>query len=124
MLVADAHSAVLVWRFSHCAERFAGTVSRATDVYSFGIVLWEMVTGAKPFAGMSAGDIMQAVKAGKRPPWPTDCLPELVALGQACMHHEPSKRPTFDQVRGKSSSSSSAIASWAHGCGAPRPAVA
>ena len=31
---------------------FGGHISKATDIYSFGIVLWEMVTGLQPYKGI------------------------------------------------------------------------
>ena len=33
----------------------AGRVSRAADVWAFAVLAWELVVGAKPFAGWSVG---------------------------------------------------------------------
>ena len=33
-----------------------GRCSKASDVYAFGILLWEVATGGKAFAGVSLGN--------------------------------------------------------------------
>ena len=47
-----------------------GKVTKSADVYAFGVILWEMFTGERPFAGMRQAQIVQAVMsatAGKPP---------------------------------------------------------
>lgn len=50
------------------------------DVYSFGIVLWELLTQEEPYKGQytSFEDLVDAVtKKGKRPDIPAECPPKL-----------------------------------------------
>ena len=69
------------------------------QVYSFGVVLWEMITQQSPFAGMAAYQVVEAVvQQGERPPWPEDLSPTfapLVALAEQCWQTERQLRPAF-----------------------------
>lgn len=38
-----------------------GKLSKAADVYAFGILVWEMVTGERAWAGMSHTQVLSAV---------------------------------------------------------------
>ena len=69
------------------------------DVYSFGIILWEMLTGECPYEGMSAIQCALAVlNRDLRPDVPQWCPPALSALIQACWDKNPDRRPSFAQI--------------------------
>uniref|UniRef100_A0A8C0IVG1 Receptor-interacting serine/threonine-protein kinase 4 n=1 Tax=Chelonoidis abingdonii TaxID=106734 RepID=A0A8C0IVG1_CHEAB len=76
------------------------------DVYSFSIVIWGVLTQKKPFAEENnILHIMVKVIKGHRPELPAisksrprSCN-NLIKLMQKCWQDDPSKRPTFQEVR-------------------------
>lgn len=77
-----------------------GASSYASDVYSFGIVVWEVLSREVPWAGVS--DIQDLYRLvffqDTRPEVPAGAAHDLAAVARACWVAEPSKRPTFKQV--------------------------
>ncbi|XP_068665266.1 serine/threonine/tyrosine-protein kinase HT1-like [Aristolochia californica] len=73
--------------------------SRNVDVYSFGLLLWELVAGTIPYEEMTPIQAAFAVvNKNLRPPIPLHCPPALQALIEQCWAHNPEKRPEFWQI--------------------------
>ncbi|KAJ4976541.1 hypothetical protein NE237_001647 [Protea cynaroides] len=72
---------------------------RKVDVYSFGLILWEMVAGTIPYEGMIPVQVAYAVvNKNLRPDIPPNCPPALRALIEQCWAQKPENRPEFWQI--------------------------
>ncbi len=73
----------------------AGTVDARSDVFSFGAMLYEMVTGVRAFAGASAADTLSAVLRAQPKP-PTALVPgvptDLEKVVLRCLRKDPERR--------------------------------
>lgn len=75
------------------------TETSMSNVYSFGMVLWEMVTGEIAYSAYSPVQAAVGIAAcGLRPDIPKDCPQILRALMMKCWNNCPEKRPQFSDI--------------------------
>ncbi|KAL7849633.1 hypothetical protein SRHO_G00189820 [Serrasalmus rhombeus] len=73
--------------------------SSASDVWSFGIVMWEVMSfGERPYWDMGNQDVIKAIEDGFRLPAPLNCPPSLHQLMLDCWQKERTERPSFAQI--------------------------
>ncbi|XP_016365402.1 ephrin type-A receptor 10 isoform X3 [Sinocyclocheilus rhinocerous] len=73
--------------------------SSASDVWSFGIVMWEVMSfGERPYWDMGNQDVIKAIEDGFRLPAPVNCPPSLHQLMLDCWQKERTERPTFTLI--------------------------
>uniref|UniRef100_A0AAY4C3M6 receptor protein-tyrosine kinase n=1 Tax=Denticeps clupeoides TaxID=299321 RepID=A0AAY4C3M6_9TELE len=71
----------------------------ASDVWSFGIVMWEvMAFGERPYWDMSNHEVMKAINETFRLPAPMDCPSAVYQLMLQCWQHDRTKRPRFTDI--------------------------
>ncbi|KAH9519997.1 hypothetical protein Btru_071432 [Bulinus truncatus] len=79
---------------------YAQIYTTKSDVWSYGIVLWEVVTlGASPYPGIPPERLFPLLSTGYRMDRPEDCPDELYAIMQKCWKAEPENRPHFSTLR-------------------------
>uniref|UniRef100_A0A8C0QMQ5 Tyrosine-protein kinase n=1 Tax=Chelonoidis abingdonii TaxID=106734 RepID=A0A8C0QMQ5_CHEAB len=77
-----------------------GTFTIKSDVWSFGILLTEIVTyGRIPYPGMTNPEVIQNLERGYRMPQPDNCPEELYTLMMHCWKESPEERPTFEYMK-------------------------
>ena len=72
-----------------------------TDVYSFGIVCSEILTGMAPFPDVQLRKLYSLITDARnplRPELPESCPKSLATLIQECWHTDPVRRPPFTEI--------------------------
>eukprot|EP01130_Rhizamoeba_saxonica_P013825 TRINITY_DN5942_c0_g1_i1.p1 TRINITY_DN5942_c0_g1~~TRINITY_DN5942_c0_g1_i1.p1 ORF type:complete len:739 (+),score=139.65 TRINITY_DN5942_c0_g1_i1:112-2217(+) len=80
-------------------EIFSGEgYTRKADVYSYGIVIWEILTQNEPYHGKNKPEIILGVQEGNRPEIPEYVPDELNHLITSCWDNDPEKRYPFNTI--------------------------
>ena len=75
---------------------------RYYDIYSFGIIIWELLSGETPYKSASEELVRSSVLSGQRPDFiqiPKDCPMFLTKMMTRCWHQKPTQRPEFKGLK-------------------------
>ncbi|KAL1566928.1 hypothetical protein AAHA92_02467 [Salvia divinorum] len=98
-LVSGGVRGTLPWMAPELLNGSSNKVSEKVDVFSFGIVLWEILTGEEPYANMHYGAIIGGIVNNTlRPTIPSYCDSEWRRLMEECWAPNPSLRPSFTEI--------------------------
>ena len=74
-----------------------GTIDPRSDIFSLGVVLFEMLAGKRPFAGDSSAETMSAILKEDVPDLPESAPPGLDRIVRRCLEKKPEER--FESAR-------------------------
>ncbi len=87
MSMMYAYSALQAPCGDTCLCCFAGKLSKSADVYAFGVLLWEMYTGQRPWSGLGQMQVIfHLTQRKKRLQFPSDTPPQLQVLLFSFLH--------------------------------------
>ncbi|XP_064476823.1 tyrosine-protein kinase SYK-like [Ornithodoros turicata] len=87
----------LKWYAPECIYFFKFSIK--SDVWSFGVVLWEAFSyGERPYQGLMGQDILAMFESEERLERPPACPEEVYELMRQCWQYRPESRPSFTEV--------------------------
>ncbi|KAJ9535030.1 hypothetical protein QJQ45_029700, partial [Haematococcus lacustris] len=100
LVTKDNNAGTMAYMAPECFHN--NTVTPKADVYSWAIIMWEMLTGQLPWLGCNNAAIIGAVAfKGERPDLPDSpqrCPPDLAALITECWQQDPRDRPSTGEL--------------------------
>lgn len=76
-----------------------GTYSKASDVWSYGVLLWELLTGETPYKGFDSLSVAYGVAVNTLAlPIPKTCPEAWGKLMKSCWECDPHRRPSFKRI--------------------------
>ncbi|VUZ54931.1 unnamed protein product, partial [Hymenolepis diminuta] len=92
--------APLAVRWQPLESILEGRFNLDTDVWSFGIFLWEIFTlGRLPYGNVDVSGVIRALTEENRLPRPENCPKGVYSLMRSCWSSIRENRPTFRQIR-------------------------
>ncbi|CAI9098546.1 OLC1v1035215C1 [Oldenlandia corymbosa var. corymbosa] len=109
-LVSGGVRGTLPWMAPELLSGKSNMVSEKIDVYSYGIVMWELLTGDEPYKDRHCASIIGGIVNNTlRPQIPTWCDPEWKLLMESCWTADPKERPSFSEISQKLRSMAAAM---------------
>eukprot|EP01125_Pyxidicula_operculata_P014294 TRINITY_DN4760_c0_g1_i1.p1 TRINITY_DN4760_c0_g1~~TRINITY_DN4760_c0_g1_i1.p1 ORF type:complete len:2124 (-),score=355.67 TRINITY_DN4760_c0_g1_i1:709-7080(-) len=72
--------------------------TQSSDVYSYGVILWEMVSLQKPYAKMTREQIMESLEKNRTLQIPSYVPVDIKSIIERCLDPSPSRRPSFKDI--------------------------
>ena len=96
IVAVGKQSQAIQWMAPELFQR-GGALTAETDRFSYGTILWEMVTGRRPFEHFE-GNIVKHLLEGGREEIPPSLPAVYQTLIRKCWDADPSKRPALEEV--------------------------
>ncbi|XP_042753373.1 uncharacterized protein LOC111892795 [Lactuca sativa] len=101
-LVNGDNRGTVQWMAPELLNNESHLVTEKVDVYSFGFVMWELLTGDEPYNNMHHKSIIEGIiKNTLRPAIPTWCDAEWKSLMESCWSSDPQERLPFSEIAQK-----------------------
>ncbi|XP_067927937.1 inactive tyrosine-protein kinase transmembrane receptor ROR1-like [Watersipora subatra] len=96
------HNCLLPIRWLPAESITYNKFSKETDVYSYGVFMWEAFSGAQqPYASFTNQEVIEMVRSRQLLACPNQCPSRLYSLMVECWHEVPDKRPSAKEVHQK-----------------------
>jgi len=89
----------IAWTAPELIIDFNIPYTTSADIYSYGMVLWELLhDGAVPYGDLAEIQTIRAIEKGDKPPLPEDVDKQYASIIIQCWSDDPNQRPSFEQI--------------------------
>ncbi|CAG8576279.1 5951_t:CDS:2, partial [Racocetra fulgida] len=90
-----------------------GKFTQASDIYSFSMIIWEVISGCRPFSDRKHDEyLILDILNGLRPKIPSNIPQDLIELMETCWHQDPEKRKFANPEKRKLTVQEKGSLSW------------
>ena len=95
----QTHGGTVQWTAPELLLNKTNVPNEKSDIFSFGVILWEIATRKKPWRNVNTRVVMDSIKTGIRLPKPENWNLAFREVVEGCWEPNPKRRPTFTRVR-------------------------
>ena len=94
-----SESGMIPFKWSSIESCLYGKFTSKSDVWSFGVVLWEICSnGKEPFSGFTNTEVVKKIEKGERLKKPNGCNEDHFKIMNECWKENPQERPSFKDL--------------------------
>lgn len=97
IMTINKRSQAIQWMAPESIERYP-VYTEKSDIYSYGVILWEIMTEKQPYKGMTEEEVVNSIKQGEREEIPQTVPNVYAEIIRNCWLKNPNERPSLIEI--------------------------
>jgi serine/threonine protein kinase len=97
IMTISERSRAIQWMAPESLTRYC-VYTEQSDIYSYGVILWEIITGKRPYEGVTEKEILDHIEQGRREEIPQTIPTVYAEIIRRCWSKDPNERPSLTEI--------------------------